>query len=125
MNTVLSSFLSLEPIERADASCIVTHNVPIQNMIGIGIDNASVMTARNNSVIEILKREFNLPNLILIRYICHSLQLAVRHASDRNLRHNIEFLIRETYNWFSNSPKRQDEYKALFQTINCGKDPLN
>ncbi|CAG5020113.1 unnamed protein product [Parnassius apollo] len=82
------------------------------------------MTGRNNSVIEILKREYNLPNLILIRCICHSLQLAVSHASESNLPRNIEFLIRETYNWFSISPKRRDEYKALFQTINCGDEPL-
>lgn len=132
MNNIVSSFLSLEPIERADArgivtsliNCLESHNLPIQNMIGIGTDNASVMTGRNNSVIEILKREYNLPNLILIRCICHSLQLAVSHASESNLPRNIEFLIRETYNWFSNSPKRRDEYRALFQTINCGDDPL-
>ncbi|CAG4969372.1 unnamed protein product [Parnassius apollo] len=131
-NNIVSSFLSLEPIERADARSIVTslvkclesQSLPIQNLIGIGTDNASVMTGRNNSVIEILKREYNLPNLILIRCICHSLQLAVSHASESNLPRNIEFLIRETYNWFSISPKRRDEYKALFQTINCGDEPL-
>lgn len=76
MNNIVSSFLSLEPIERADARGIVT-----------------------------------------------TLLLAVSHASESNLPHNIEFLIRETYNGFSN-PKRRDEYKALFQTINCGDDPL-
>ncbi|CAG4960429.1 unnamed protein product [Parnassius apollo] len=131
-NNIVSSFLSLEPIERADArgivtslvKCLESQSLPIQNLIGIGTDNASVMTGRNNSVIEILKREYNLPNLILIRCICHSLQLAVSHASESNLPRNIEFLIRETYNWFSISPKRRDEYKALFQTINCGDEPL-
>lgn len=132
MNSIVSSFLALEPIEKADArgivtslvKCLESHSLVIRNMIGIGTDNASVMTGRNNSVLEILKREYNLPNLILIRCICHSLQLAVSHSSESNLPRNIEFLIRETYNWFSNSPKRRDEYKALFQTINCGDSPL-
>ncbi|CAH2101180.1 unnamed protein product [Euphydryas editha] len=123
MNNIVSSFLSLELTERDDArglvtcliKCLELHNLPIKNMIGIGTDNA---------VIEILKREYNLPNLILIRCICHSLQLAVSHASESNLPRNIEFLIRETYKWFSISLKRRDEYKALFQTINCGEEPL-
>lgn len=32
--------------------------------------------------------------------------------------------IRETYNWFSHSPKRGDEYKDIYETINCGEQPL-
>ncbi|KAJ0169456.1 hypothetical protein K1T71_015043 [Dendrolimus kikuchii] len=128
MNNIVSSILSLEPIEKANArgivtsliKCLESHNLPIQNMIGIGTDNALVMTGRNNSVIEILKREYNLPNLILIRCICHSLQLAVSHTSESNLPRNIEFLIRETYNWFSNSPKAGTNIKHCFKQSTAG-----
>ncbi|CAK1585546.1 unnamed protein product [Parnassius mnemosyne] len=93
-------------------------------MIGIGTDNASVMVGVNNGLVEILKKEHGLKHLILIRCVCHSLQLAVSHASVNTLPRNIEFLVRETYNWFSISPKRQEEYKKVYETINYGKQPL-
>jgi hypothetical protein len=38
----------------------------------------------------------DVPNLILIRCVCHSLQLAISKASE-TLPRNIEFLIKETY----------------------------
>lgn len=66
----------------------------------------------------------NMSNLVLIRCVCHSLQLAVSHASINTIPRHIEFLVRETYNWFSISPKRQGEYKRNYETINCGKQPL-
>lgn len=131
-NSVVSAFLSLEPVERADANglvsslvnCVQSHNIPLQNLVGIGTDNAAVMTGCHNSVYEILKRQYNLPNLILIRCICHSLQLAVSHASQHSIPQHIEFMIRETYKWFSTSSKRQHEYKEPYSLINCGDEPL-
>ncbi|XP_028166143.1 zinc finger protein 862-like [Ostrinia furnacalis] len=129
---VVSSFLALQPLKTADARGIVTalvncleeHSLPIKKLIGIGVDNASVMTGIHNSVHTILKTEYGLPNLILVRCVCHSLQLAVSHASEHTLPRNIEFLIRETYNWFSHSPKRYEQYKDIYETINCGEKPL-
>ncbi|CAH2096404.1 unnamed protein product [Euphydryas editha] len=80
------------------------------------------MTGINNGVYKILKND--IPNLILIRCTCHSLQLAVSHASEHTLPINIEFLIRETYNWFAHSTKRKNEYQEIYETINCGEAPL-
>lgn len=127
-NKVVSAFLALERLKSTDArgivtalvNCLQTHGIPLKNLIGIGVDNASVMTGVNNGVHNILKTEYGVPNLILVRCVCHSLQLAVSHASEQTLPRNIEFLIRETYNWFSHSPKRCDEYKEIYETINCG-----
>lgn len=131
-NTIVSAFLSLEPIERADANGLVTslvkclqcHGLSLQNLVGIGTDNASVMTGRHNSVYELLRTQYNLPHLVLIRCVCHSLQLAVSHASQQTIPRHIEFLIRETYKWFSTSSKRQLEYKEIYSLINCGEEPL-
>ncbi|KAL0884118.1 hypothetical protein ABMA27_016137 [Loxostege sticticalis] len=131
-STVVSAFLSLEPVDRADANglvtslvnCIRSHNLPLQNLVGIGTDNAAVMTGRYNSVYEILKRQHSLPNLILIRCVCHSLQLAVSNASRNTIPQHIEFMIRETYKWSSISSKRKIEYKELYSLINCGNEPL-
>ncbi|CAH2086585.1 unnamed protein product [Euphydryas editha] len=131
-NKVLSTFLALTPVTKADAKGLAEaiintlndNNLKLKNLVGIGTDNASVMTGVNNGLHQILKREHGLPNLVLVRCVCHSLQLAVSHASEKTLPRNIEYIIRETYNWFSLSPKRQDEYRQIYETINCGSQPL-
>ncbi|CAH1107858.1 unnamed protein product [Psylliodes chrysocephalus] len=89
--------------------------------MGIGIDNAAVMVGINNGVYAILKKE--IPNLILVRRVCHSLQSAVTAASTESLPKNLEFLIRETYDWFARSYSRQQKYKALYNAINDGQYP--
>ncbi|XP_045123965.1 uncharacterized protein LOC123511927 [Portunus trituberculatus] len=91
-------------------------------MIGIGTDNASVMVGINNGVYKQLKEE--VPSLVHIRCICHSVQLAVSHASSVTLPRNLEFLVSETYNWFARSSTRQMAYKDLFKLINDGHEPL-
>lgn len=48
----------------------------------------------------------------------------ISHTSEQTLPRNIEFLIRETYNWFVHSSKRQIYYKELYKTMNCGSEPL-
>ena len=98
-----------------------------ENLLGIGTDdayNASVMTGVYNGVHKILREESDLKHLVLIRCVCHSLELAVSSASKNTLPRSVEFLGRETYNWFSISPKRREAYKAVYETINCGEKPL-
>ena len=48
--------------------------------------------ALHNRVYKRLKEE--VPNLVLIRCICHSIQLAVSAASDDALPRNLDFLIK-------------------------------
>lgn len=92
----------------------------IENMIGIGIDGANVMVGKHNSVTAILKRD--LPDLIIVKCVSHSLHLCAEKAAEL-LPRQLEFLVRETHNWFSYSPKRLDNYKTLFETMNENKDP--
>lgn len=54
-----------------------------------------------------------------------SLQLAVSAAASKTQQRNIEYKIRETYNWFSLSSLRQVQYKNMFKAINEGHEPLN
>lgn len=130
LKKVVSCFLALEPLKSGDAAgivesllcCLQKYGLDKNKMVGLGTDNASVMTGVNNGVYRILKND--IPNLILIRCTCHSLQLAVSHASEQALPRNIEFLIRETYNWFAHSTKRKIEYQEIYETINCGEAPL-
>lgn len=132
MKKIMTTFLSITELETADARGIVSGIVKtiqdigliLQNMVGLGTDNASVMVGINNGVHQILKEEYGLEHLILVRCVCHSLQLAVSHASEETIPRNIEYLLRETYNWFSLSPDRRREYEKIYATINCGEKPL-
>lgn len=126
--TVVSTFLGLVELEGGDARSIAKAvveflekcNLKKDHLQGIGTDNVSVMTGGH----KILKEECALPNLILIRCVCQSLQLADSAASKETIPRSVEYLIRETYNWFSISPKRRKAYKAVYATINCGQKPL-
>lgn len=127
---VVSTFLNLVELEACDAESIVNalkgelknKKLDLHNLLAIGTDNASVMIGVNNGVYQKLKKE--VPSLILFRCVCHSLQLAVSHASSECLPRNLEFLIGETYKWFSMSSLRQLSYKMLYETINDGASPL-
>ncbi|KYQ46896.1 hypothetical protein ALC60_14095 [Trachymyrmex zeteki] len=74
----------------------------LENLIGIATDNCSTMIGINNDLYQKLKKD--VPNLILIKCICHSLQLAVSHATlykqiKQRLPDNID--IMEKINLFS------------------------
>lgn len=127
---ITTSFLKLAPLTECTADGIVSalkdtlneFGLDYKNISGIGTDNASVMTGVNNGVFAKLKAD--IPGLVLVRCVCHSIQLAVSHASEGTIPRNLEFLISVTYNWFSQSLTRQAEYKELYKTINEGHDPL-
>lgn len=121
LKKIVSTFLGLVELEDGTANGIVNGlnlllsglNLNIKNIIGIGTDNATVMTGTTNGVHQLLKTITGKDNLVLVRCVCHSLQLAMSHASKQTLPRNIDFLIRETYNWFSHSSKRQMYYKDI------------
>jgi hypothetical protein len=127
---IINYFLDLVELENANADAIADallailqkYNLKIKNVKGIGTDNASVMVGINNGLYN--KLQLHAPNLTLFRCVCHSLQLAVSAAAKEFLPKNLEFLIRETYNWFSHSSLRQSAYKQLFNLINEGQDSL-
>ncbi|KAE8736862.1 hypothetical protein FOCC_FOCC017682 [Frankliniella occidentalis] len=125
----ITSFLSLVVLEAGNAAAIVKgikevlarYKLDIQKMRGLGSDNASVVTGCHDGVFAMLQRE--VPHLVLVRCVCHSIQLAVAEATAR-LPSSLEYLIRETYSWFSRSASRQHEYKLLFGAMNNGVEPL-
>lgn len=127
---IISTFLSLSELNECSAGAIAASvkdtlkcfGLDLKNLRGIGTDNASVMVGINNGVYQRLKSE--VPNLILIPCVCHSLQLAVSAATAEALPRNLEFIVSETYNWFSRSSNRQVAYKQLYNTINDGHDPM-
>ncbi|KAL1252639.1 hypothetical protein QQF64_017332 [Cirrhinus molitorella] len=128
-NRFVSTYLGLVELLDADANGIVdaiidflqVNALDIANMIGIATDGASVMVGRQHSVYTLLKQKQ--PNLQLIRCVCHSLDIVAKKAMQQ-LPSNIEFMIRETYNWFAHSSKRQNDYRNLYETVNNGGCPL-
>ena len=52
----------------------------------------------------------------MFKCVCHSLQLAASEVSLVMPAH-IDFLIRESFNWFSHSTRRLFEYKALHMQL--------
>ncbi|KAJ8914027.1 hypothetical protein NQ315_012051 [Exocentrus adspersus] len=128
LSKIVTTCLGLWELETADAEGITNtilkvlarFNLRLANLQGIGVDNASVMVGVNTGVYQRLKA--HCPNLILIKCICHSLQLAITAAS-KVLPRNLDFIIRETYDWFARSHSRQLAYKTLFATINEGHEP--
>ncbi|KAL0153997.1 hypothetical protein M9458_050699, partial [Cirrhinus mrigala] len=97
------------------------YGLDIKNLVGIATDGASVMVGKNHSVFTLLK-ELQ-PSLQLIRCVCHSLDIVANKAMQL-LPSSMEYMIRETYNWFAHSAKRQGDYKAVYETLNDGGCPL-
>ena len=126
---VVSSFLELAKLPQCTATDIFhalketlqRHGLDFSKLIGIGTDNASVMTGIHNGLYARLKEEQ--PSLVLVRCLCHSLQLATSFAVCETLPRNLDYMVSETYNWFSKSSSRQLAYKQIFNLINDGHDP--
>lgn len=122
---IVTDFLGIVNVIDTDSNCLYHHiisflktiNLPIGNLIAIGTDGASNMVGVNHSVFPLLRDKVPLPNLILIRCLCHSLHLCASKAADVLPAH-LEYLIRESRNWFSVSAKRKEEYRQLFCLIN-------
>lgn len=77
-------------------------------------DVISITTALKDTL-KVMRKNHN--NLIGIGIV----QLAVNHASKIILPGDLEFLIYETYNWFSKRSKRQMDYRRIYQVINNDK----
>lgn len=127
---IVSTYLALVEMEACDSDAITQavtstlreKGLNIKNMVGLGSDNASVMVGINNGVYQKILKE--VPTLVHIPCVCHSLQLAVSAAANETLPRHIEYLIKETYNWFSHSSLRQAQYKNLYKAINDNHSPL-
>jgi len=86
--------------------------LPAKNIFAIGTDGASNMCGLNNSFYTNLKNK--VPGLQLIKCVCHSLDKCAQYAF-RKMPDHLNFLLRETYNWFAHSTVRQSEYKDYYK----------
>lgn len=126
---IVTSFLGLlsivsgtaESIFQALQSFLVSKKLDIKDCMGLATDGCNTMCGRNNSVITKFREVC--PNIIHIKCICHSIQLCSSHSL-KVMPRNIEFMVSETYNWFSHSTLRQQKYHELYSAMNVGEIPL-
>lgn len=120
---IVDTMYRLVPVAAATADalfgtvkdCLAEDNLSLDKLIGIGCDGASTMVGCRHSVATLMKE--HVPNLVVVKCICHSLHLAACKAVDL-LPVALEFLVREAHKWFSCSPKRSLAYKKLFDIMN-------
>lgn len=104
----VTTFLGLIDLAAGNADSILEglerlmnkFNINLEKLIAIGTDNASNMTGVHNGLYQKIKTKYGLENLVLVRCVCHSLQLAVSAATGEHFPNNLEFLISEAYKWF-------------------------
>lgn len=119
---IVTSFLNLIPVVKATGkdlfealkSCLEQSGLSLTNCIGYASDGASAMVGEHDSVWSRIKAAS--PNCILIKCICHSLALCIKHAFER-MPANLGFMLTEIPKWFSKSKVRRDAYKQLFKTF--------
>ncbi|XP_067214890.1 zinc finger BED domain-containing protein 5-like [Linepithema humile] len=90
------------------------NKIPLQNIVGMASDNASVMIGYNNSFMSQLKLE--IPGLVTLNCICHSSALVASRACEK-LPESCENLIRGVSTYISGSAKRcaiLGEFQAFF-----------
>lgn len=84
--------------------------IPLQNIIGFASDTTNVMFGEHNSVVSRLKEK--IPEIFTMRCICHSAHLCASYACEK-LPRTAEELIRDVYNYFSHSAKRQGAFQSF------------
>ncbi|KAL3230285.1 hypothetical protein MRX96_023459 [Rhipicephalus microplus] len=127
---IMTTFLHLCTLEVCTADEIVAavkftlmeYCLKLESMKGEGTNNASIMTGINNHVHRKLKAEAH--QLVLIRCVCHSLQLATSAATAEALPRILEYLISEMHNWFASYPARKMAFKKVYGLMNDGDEPL-
>ncbi|XP_023221188.1 uncharacterized protein LOC111622947, partial [Centruroides sculpturatus] len=85
------------------------------NLIGFASDGANVMMGSHHSLMTLLKND--IPNLYIIKCICHSFHLCASYACHKLPRY-VEDLCRDIYNYFNSSPKRVCEFSQFQQFCN-------
>ncbi|XP_046807904.1 uncharacterized protein LOC124420097 isoform X1 [Lucilia cuprina] len=124
---IITDFLGLFLVEEATAEKLyeglTTYlnkvGLKSKNILAIGTDGANNLCGQRKSLYTLLKNDNS--NLILVKCSYHSLHLCCSEAS-KQFPLDLEFLVREIFNYFNNSPLRSVKYKRVFDLINTGTD---
>lgn len=121
---VRDEFLALISIKDASAqnlyetiiSFFNEHQIPYKKqLVGFGADGANTMMGNNHSLKTLLEQD--IPDLFIMKCICHSLALCASYACEK-LPDTVEKLIRNVFSYMSHSFKRQSEFKDFQVFLN-------
>ena len=126
---VVSEFYNMVPIVDSTAESLYTtfmsqlssDNIPTSNLIGFAEDTTNVMFGEHNSVASRLKKD--VPNIFLMKCICHSAHLCASYACEK-LPRSIEELLCDIYNYFAHSAKRQPQFAVVQSFVNVEQHKL-
>ena len=129
MCKIVSTYLGISELVTADACALEAAVKTVmevwelkgENIVGLGTDGANVMTGEHHSLQSLMKESW--PHLIHLKCICHTLDLIARGAVSKCIPSNVEFLIRESYNWFCHSSNRQAAYREILELVGFSKCP--
>lgn len=123
-------FLCLLPV--SDCTAVVLHqtckeffekeNIPYkQNMIGFACDGANNMSGEYLSLAALFAKD--IPNLFIMKCICHSFHLCASYAC-KQLPRGVEDFARDVYSYLKNSPKRLNDYQDFQKYLNIKPNKL-
>ncbi|XP_017892308.1 uncharacterized protein LOC108632323 isoform X2 [Ceratina calcarata] len=98
------------------------YNIPVKNVIGISVDNATVMMGKHDSFVSRLMAE-NDSEVVVLPCICHSIHLATCNACEK-LPPHVEYLLLSLYRYFTTSPKKEESLKDIQEIMNMAKKKL-
>ncbi|XP_026805976.1 uncharacterized protein LOC113549028 [Rhopalosiphum maidis] len=100
-------------------------NISVTELLGITILYFNKETGEVVSTYLALVEMITYDAVSIINAIINTLKIkAVSAAANVTLPRHIDFLVKETYNWFAHSTLRQNEYKTLNKAINDRHSPL-
>ena len=88
--------------------------IPLENIIGFGSDNCSVMMGRTSGFQALLKQD--VPSLFVMGCICHSFALCASQAV-KMLPNFMEEFLRELTSYFSHSSKRLNDFRLIQDAV--------
>lgn len=129
LSQIITTFAGIIHIEAGDsltiANALLTflddNKLSILNCIRLATDGCNTMCGQHNSVLQ--KFHYRNPHIVYRKFVCHSLQLCASKAVSV-LPRNVEYMVSQTYSWFSNATQRLQRYSELYKTINVGESPL-
>lgn len=121
-NTKFNKIFRLLYLEAKDAASLTTvilnalkeDKLDVKNLVGIGTDGANVLTGCNRGVYQRLK--IHQSELLLVKCVCHSLDLAVDYALKKLPSHLI-VMVKRTYDWFCRSSNRRLDYEDVSKNM--------
>ena len=111
---LLNEFATSDAIGDAICKVLRDSGLTLDRLISFGVDGCSTMVGVHHSLATYF-RELIL-HIVIFKCVCHSLQLAASKVAD-TLPAHLDFTVRESYNWFSHSPKRLIQYQELHKCL--------